>query len=383
MNCKAGSIALLLALGGCSWFGGPDIEPPAELVEFDPAAAITEVWSVDIGKGPDRRFLRLAPVRHGDTLYVVDIKGSVRALAQENGKERWRTDLGLEITGGVGFGDGLVLVASRKGAVVALDGSKGRELWRAQVASEVLAPPAVGTGVVVVQSVDGKLTGLESGTGKRLWILDRSEPALSLRGTAAPVILSDVVLSGFANGKIVAANIKSGQLLWEIPVAQPQGRSEIERLIDVDVPVLISGRILLAAAYQGKIVAMNLESGRLLWSRDLSTYSALAADGDNVYLSDARGNVVALDLRSGSTVWKQEKLVLRRLSAPAVTGNAVAVADFEGYVHWLAREDGRFVARTRVANAAVLAAPIADGATLYVSTQNGYLAALRLGPRTP
>jgi outer membrane protein assembly factor BamB len=96
-----------------------------------------------------------------------------------------------------------------------------------------------------------------------------------------------------------------------------------------------------------------------------------------------RGHVYALDLRSGSTVWKQEKLTLRRLSAPAVTGNAVAVADFQGYVHWLAREDGRFLARERAARAAVLTAPIADGATLYVSTQNGYLIALRLGARTP
>jgi outer membrane protein assembly factor BamB len=385
VSYKTGPLALALALvlGGCSWFGGPEVELPAELVEFEPTLAIKEVWSADIGKGPDRQFLRLAPVRNGDTLYVVDINGSVRALAQENGKEHWRTDLDLEISGGVGFGENLVLVASRKGEVVALDSSKGRELWRAQVSSEVLASPAAGSGVVVVQSVDGKLTGLESATGKRLWVLDRTEPALSLRGTATPVILSDAVLTGFANGKIVAANLKNGRLLWEIPVAEPQGRSEIERLIDVDVPVLISGRVLLSAAYQGKVVAMNLENGRLLWSRDVSTYSALAADDSNVYISDVRGHVVALDLRSGSTVWKQEKLTLRRLSAPAVTGNAVAVGDFDGFVHWLSRDDGRFLARERAAQAAVLVAPIADGATLYVTTQNGYLSAFRLGPRKP
>jgi len=380
---KAGPLALVLALCGCSWFGGPDVEPPAVLVDFEPSVAIQEVWSVDIGTGPDRQFLRLGPARHGDTIYSVDVKGRVRALAQEDGKERWRTDLGLQITGGAGFGDDLVLVASRKGVVVALDKDKGQELWRAQVASEVLAPPAADAGVVVVQSVDGKLTGLESATGKRLWILDRSEPALSLRGTATPVILADAVLTGFGSGKVVAINLKNGRLLWETPVAQPQGRSEIERLIDVDVPVLVSGRTLLAAAYQGKIVAVNMESGRLLWSRDISTYSALAADSSNVYVSDARGNVYALDLQSGSTVWKQDKLALRRLSAPVVSGSAVVVADFEGYVHWLAREDGRFLARARVARAPVLAAPIADGATLYVSTQNGYLAALRLGTRTP
>lgn len=383
MMRKAGPLALALALGGCSWFGGPDVELPAALVNFEPSVAIKEVWSVDIGTGPDRQFLRLGPARHGDTIYTVDVKGRVRALAQEDGKERWRTDLGLQISGGAGFGDGLVLVASRKGVVVALDKDKGQELWRAQVVSEVLAPPAADAGVVVVQSVDGKLTGLESATGKRLWIVDRNEPALSLRGTATPVILSDAVLTGFGSGKIVAVNLKNGRLLWETPVAQPQGRSEIERLIDVDIPVLVSGRTLLAAAYQGKIVAVNLESGRLLWSRDISTYSALAADSSNVYVSDARGNVYALDLQSGSTVWKQDKLALRRLSAPVVTGNAVAVADFEGYVHWLAREDGRFLARERAARAAVLAAPIADGATLYVNTQNGYLAALRLDTRAP
>jgi len=383
MNCKAGPLALVLALGGCSWFGGTDVEPPAVLVNFEPSVSIKEIWSVNIGTGPDRQFLRLGPARHGDTIYTVDVKGRVRALAQQDGKERWRTDLGLQITGGAGFGDDLVLVASRKGVVVALDKDKGRELWRAQVASEVLAPPAADAGVVVVQSVDGKLTGLESATGKRLWIVDRSEPALSLRGTATPVILSDAVLTGFGSGKIVAVNLKNGRLLWETPVAQPQGRSEIERLIDVDIPVLVSDRTLLAAAYQGKIVAVNLESGRLLWSRDISTYSALAADSSNVYVSDARGNVYALDLQSGSTVWKQDKLALRRLSAPTVTGNAVAVADFEGYVHWLAREDGRFLARERAARAAVLTAPIADGSTLYVNTQNGYLAALRLDARAP
>ena len=383
MMRTTGALVLALVLGGCSGLGGPDVETPAALIDFEPSIAITELWSADIGTGPDRQFLRLVPALQGDTLYAVDIKGRVRALAQKDGRERWRTDLDLDVTAGVGFGDGLVLVASRKGVVVALDKDKGRELWRAQVASEVLAPPAADSGVVVVQSVDGKLTGLESATGKRLWALDRSEPALSLRGTATPVILSDAVLTGFASGKIVAVQIKNGRLLWETPVAQAQGRSEIERLIDVDVPVLVSGRTLLAAAYQGKIVAVNLESGRLLWSRELSTYSALAADAENVYVSDVRGHVYALDLRSGSTVWKQDKLALRRLSAPAVTGKAVAVADFEGYVHWLAREDGRFLARTRAVHAAVLAAPLADGATLYVSAQNGSLTALRLDARTP
>jgi len=379
MNYRLGAIALTLLLTSCSWFGSAEVDAPAALAVFKPEVAVTELWSVSTGTGPGHHYLKLAPVLHGNTIYVVDTKGRVRALAQDSGKELWRTNLDLEVTGGVGFGDDLVLVATRKGAVVALDANQGQVLWRAQVTSEVLAPPAAESGVVVVQSVDGRLTGFAATTGKRLWSVDRSEPALSLRGTATPVIVPGAVLTGFASGKILAVGLQNGRVLWETPVAQAQGRSEIERLIDVDVPMLVSGRLLVAAAYQGKIVSVNMENGRLLWSREISTHSALAADNANVYVSDARGQVVALDLRTGATVWKQDKMALRGLSAPVVTDNAVAVADFEGYVHWLAREDGRFLARARVARAAVLAAPIADGATLYVSTQNGYLAALRLG----
>lgn len=375
-------VVLLIGLGGCSWFGSSsNVEPPAELVDFTPVVKVKEVWSRDIGKGPGERFLKLTPAEQGNTLYVSDRRGRVQALDADNGEERWRTDLDLDVSAGPGLGDDLVMVATRKGQLVALNRQTGKEQWRTQVSSEVLAPPAVGDGVVVVQSVDGRLAAFAAATGKRLWLFERSEPALSLRGTSAPVVVADAVLAGFASGKLAALNLRDGRLLWEIPVAEPHGRTEIERLIDVETPALVTARALIAAAYQGKIVAVSLENGRLLWSREISTYSALSADADNVYVSDARGHVYALDLRSGSTVWKQDKLHGRHLSAPMVTGQAVAVGDFEGYIHWLARDDGRFLARTRIASAAVLAPPLADGATLYVDAQNGELAAFRLESR--
>jgi len=375
-------LALSLALTGCSWFGDGPADPPAELVEFEPQAVIREVWSMDVGKGPGDAYLRLRPAMLDDVLYATDLRGTVRALSRENGLEQWAVSLDLEITAGPGVSNDLVLLASRKGLVVALSRSTGQERWRAQVSSEVLAPPAAGAGVVVVQSVDGRLTALDAESGKQLWIVERSEPALSLRGTASPVVVSDVVFSGFASGKLVAASVREGRVLWEIPVAQPQGRSEIERLVDVDVPVLIQGRMLFAAAYQGKLVAISLENGRLLWSRDLSIFEPLTSDGRNIYAADARGHVYALDVRSGATVWVQEKLHGRRPSGPAVTGNAVAVGDFEGYVHWLALEDGHFLARERVSRSAVLASPLATNSSFYVSAQDGNLAALQLEPRS-
>lgn len=377
-------LTLLCAAGlaGCGWFGGESGEKPAELTAFEAGASVVELWSLDTGTGPKETYIRLAPVQHDDVLYVCDTRGRVRALTLSTGQERWLAELKLDVSGGVGVGDGLVLVGTRKGEVVALDKDGGKEQWRAAVSSEVLAAPVAENGVVVVQSVDGRLTAFASATGKRLWMVERSEPALSLRGTATPVILGDAVLSGFATGKLMAVALREGKILWETAVAQPQGRTEVERLIDVDIPVLVVGRMLVSAAYQGKIVAMDLESGRLLWSREISTAMSLAADGANIYVSDARGHVYALDRQNGATVWKQDKLQGRRLSAPAVVSTAVAVGDFEGYVHWLARDDGRFLARERPTRAAILSTPLADGAILFVLSQNATLTALRLDPRT-
>ena len=372
---------LLLGLTACSWFGEESADPPATLTEFAPEAVAHELWSGSTGKGPGRAYVRLQPNLQRDMLYVSDARGRVRALAAETGERHWQTDLDLEITGGVGASADLVLVASRKGVVVALDKASGKERWRVAVSSEVLAVPVAEAGVVVVQSVDGRLTALAAADGKRLWSVERSEPALSLRGTATPVIVSDVVFSGFATGKLLAVSLHEGRVLWEIPVAQSQGRSEIERLIDVDAPVLVIGKLLVAAAYQGKIVALNLDNGRLLWSRDLSVYAPMATDGSNVYAVDTRGHLLALDLRSGATVWQQDKLHGRRPSAPVVVGQTLAVGDFEGYVHWLARDDGHFMVRTRISHEAVLATPVAEGATLYVSAQDGNLAAYRLESR--
>lgn len=377
--------ALVMAslLAGCGGVSEELVDTPTPLADFDAAANVEELWSTDIGKGPGDAYLRLQPNLQRDALYTVDVRGRVHRLSLDKGESQWETDLGVAVTAAVGYGDGLVLIGSRKGDVFALDPATGKLRWRAQVASDVLGAPAADAGVVVVQSEDGRLTAFASDSGKRLWVVDRPEPALSLRGTATPVIGSGVVLSGFASGKLVAVNLKDGRVLWEIPVSQSQGRSEIERLIDVDVPVLVADHTLVAAAYQGKVVAMSLENGRLLWSREISTYSALAADTSNVYVTDTRGHVYALDLRTGSTVWKQEKLQGRRPSAPARVGDAVAVGDFEGYVHWLARDDGGFLARDRASRAAILAAPVSDGSTLYVTSQNGYVMAYQLGPRSP
>lgn len=375
-RCTIGLLVILLA--ACSTKSRIEQELPATLTEFRPEAQVREVWSIDIGPLSGKYDARLAPTLQGDTIYAANVRGRVVALASDSGRKRWEIDLDAPITGATAVGEGLVVVGSRKGEVYALDVTNGKPRWTGRVSSEVQAPAAVGQGVVVVQTVDGKITGLSTTDGKRLWTFDRSEPALSLHGTSQPAIVSDVVLAGFANGKIVALQVSDGKLLWEQTVAQPRGRNEIERLVDVDAPTLLWGDTLYAVAYQGKVIALDLRSGRGAWSRDVSSYAAMDADRTAVLVSDEKGQVLAFDTRAGATLWRQDKLHGRRLSGPVLHENLVAVGDFEGYLHWLARDDGHFVARYRLDNAPVRVRGIVDGSTLYVTSQDGRLAALQL-----
>lgn len=368
-------LLMVLALAGCG--SAPVREPPAPPPEFQPAFQVQQAWSAEVGAGT-KDYLGLAPIAHAGTIYAAGSSGRVSALAAESGKPQWQTDLQLALGGGVGVGEDIVVVGTRRGQVVALAQDSGKPVWTASVSSEVLAPPALADSVVVVQTVDGRVFGLAAADGKRLWVYERGEPALSLRGTASPVIAGDAVIVGFASGKLVVLSLKEGRPLWETTVSQPRGRNEIERLVDVDVRPLVAGDAVYAANYQGKLVAINPRGGNIIWSRDVSTHTGLAADGVHIYVTDDNGHVLALDARNGASLWRQEALRGRRLNAPAVYGDFVVVADYEGYVYWLARADGRFLARHRLGRDPVRApAAVADN-TLFVAATSGTLSALRL-----
>jgi outer membrane protein assembly factor BamB len=376
-SIKGVAVICAALLAGC---GGSKIvrEEPAKLQDFAAEMRVKEVWTADTGTSAVDKAVTLSPSLDGNVIYTSDPKGQVNAFAADNGHRLWKVRVRLPVTGAIAVGDGLVVVATKKGEVVALDRADGHRLWVDNVSSEVLAPAAIHAGVVVVQSVDGKLAGLAEAEGKKLWTYERQEPALSLYGTATPVTAYDMVLTGFASGKIVAFQIQDGKLLWEMPVAQPHGRNEIERLVDVDASPLVVGNVLFAASYQGKVIAVDLQTNRILWSRDMSTYTGMDVDTKNLYLTDDHSNVIALDQHTGASVWKQEHLRARQLNAPRCVEGAVAVGDFEGYVHWLSVEDGHFVARFRVKHSPIRAQAQVSGDTLYVSSQSGELAALRL-----
>ena len=354
--------------------------PPSELVKFQSTVKIDTLWSIDVGSGTDEQFLRLTPVVDADTVYTAGHEGQVTAVALASGKQLWENETDLPISGGPGVGAGLVVVGTNDGDVVALAKDSGKALWRARVSSEVLAAPRIDDGVVIIRTGDGRITALSAADGKRLWFYDNPVPALSLRGVSAPAIAQGLVVVGLDNGKLLALELKTGRLAWNATVAVPHGRSDLDRMVDIDSEPLIIDDEIYVATYQGRVASVSLQNGRLRWARDISSDAGVGANDNALFVTDEESNVWALERLSGTSIWKQEKLLRRRLTAPIPLGDYVAVGDFEGYVHWLRTSDGQFVARSRVGSDPIIARPIAVGDILLVYGSGGTLAALRPQP---
>jgi outer membrane protein assembly factor BamB len=379
----AAILVLVVLLSGCSsmsgFLGGEDnAEPPAELQDLDDPVALKRLWSTSVGVGYDSQFVRLVPAATADRILAADRRGRVVAYDAESGKRLWETRTDAPVSAGPGVGDGLVLLGTSDARVLALELEDGAILWEAAVSSEVLSVPQIDRGVVVVQSVDGNVAGLDAIDGGQLWIYDRDVPVLTLRGTSTPAVGFGAVIAGFASGKLAALTIEEGFVAWETSVAVPRGRSEIERMVDIDGDPIIMGSAVYVASYQGRVAVVDAQNGNLGWTRDMSSHAGIGVDFAQVYVTDQDSSVWALTRESGGTVWKQDQLANRSLTPPAPFENYIAVGDFEGYVHLLSRYDGHLAGRVRVDGKGVSSRPLVVGDTLYVYGNGGTLAAYRL-----
>lgn len=369
-------VLILAALSACS--GKSNLEPPTPLVKFKPSIKILKSWSVDTGKSATKKFIVLTPALDGERVFTAGISGKISAYSLKKGRKIWSVNSKYQITGAVGLGPNRLYIGTKNAKVVAFDKKSGKQLWKSRVTSEILTPPVSRGGLVVVQTVDGRIHGLAARNGERLWVRNWSVPALSLRGTSRPLFVRNMIISGLANGKVVAIEARSGRILREFVVALPQGNNEIDRLVDIDASPIIIGRKLISAGYRGNIMAIDLKDGRLLWKKKASVYTGMDGDRDNVYLTDDAGHVMALQHDTGATVWVQKKLQARRLNAPIVMDDYIAIGDLKGYVHLLSREDGRFMGRVKVSGSPIQSRMLVQDDVLYVSDQSGKLTALRI-----
>ena len=366
-----------LFLSGCSIFDDDDEDPtaPVPLESIEEKVKIKRLWSTGIGDGQGEGLYRIRPAMDSSTLYAASSDGLVRALDRERGKTLWKQDLEMSLSGGVGLYEDTLLLGNSEGFVLKLDAASGDTLWSTQLRGEVLAPPQANGKVVIAQTYDGRLQGLDFDTGEVLWTYDSNVPVLTIRGTSTPIVRGDKVFAGFANGRVLAFDTQSGAIVWEIRVAISQGRSEIERIVDVDGTMELIGNELYAASYQGRIVAIDVANGRKLWQQEVSSVSGVSQGFGNVYAADEDGTLYAF-LRNGQGVrWNQGALGYRELSRPTPVSSYVAVGDFEGYVHLVSQVDGEIVGRVKTDGDGVRADMLSDGNVLYVFGNGGKLAA--------
>ena len=393
-------LALLITGSGCSWFGNKtenkpkkDKPKPTKLVKIDSEVKVNRLWRASVGRGLGRKYIQTRPAVLADQVFAADAYGTVVSHNRFSGKRLWKSTIGKPlgngwkfwdrrdpgfVTGGVGAGGGLVFVGTTTGDVVALSVADGSEFWRIDIGTESVVPPVYDDGQVFIQTIDGRLLARDSETGEPIWAFDSQVPILTLRGTAMPVVNDDIVYSGFADGMLVALNSKTGERLWGHRVMLPQGRSELERMVDVDAAPLVVGPVVYAVSFQGRLKAVRRSDGRALWEKEASSFLNLAAGYGQIYMVDENDKVSAIDQESADENWVNEGLVRRVASSPVAYNNYLLIGDDDGYLHVLAQSDGRFLGRTKI-DGDGLRSPftVVDG-TVYVYGSGGSLTALEI-----
>jgi len=384
--CRTAAAALAATvITGCSVFGNDDEDElePVELIEFEESLDVRRVWSEKLGDGTEFLRIGLSPAGDGNHIYAASYDGNVSAFDPESGRRIWRIETEIVVSAGPGVGGGLVVVAGYDGDLIALSAIDGSEVWRKNISGETLARPVVSDDAVAIYTIDGRLRVFSAFDGAERWSLEQSLPALTQRGSATPVIVGNSIIAGFDNGRLVATRLSDGVTQWEAVMTPPSGRSDLDRLADVDGTLAAVGQDVYASGYNGRIASLAAESGELLWEREISTHVGVAADWNNIYTVGDEGDVIALLRRNGADVWRQEGLLRREPTTPVAYSTSVVVGDFEGYVHFFSNFDGRPVARVRVGKGMISGIPVVMGDKLFVQSETGVLAAFTVPVPVP
>lgn len=368
----AAATGVLALAGGCTLFGSTK-QPPDPLPTPGGAAAVSPAWSYPLGAKSGVGF---APVAVGNSVWAAAQDGTVVRLDLESGRQLWRVSAGKPLTAGVGTDGTLAVVVARDGTVLAYD-ADGQPKWATPIGTEVVTAPAVGGDTVLLRTSDNRIIAFDADSGKRRWTFQRQNPTLVLRQSGGFAMAPGAAFIGMPGGRLVALALNNGALRWDVPLAQPRGATELERVADVVGSPLLIGRELCAVTYQGRIGCVDAVSGQPVWLREFSSAVGLDVDGEGVVAPDADDVIRAFD-RSGAPTWQQKGYARRRLSAPLIVGRWLAVGDVEGNVLWLARSGGRLEAVSRTDGTPIVASPAAGAGRLLVQTSGGALHAFRV-----
>ncbi|GAN29979.1 outer membrane protein assembly factor BamB [Legionella pneumophila] len=372
-------VLILCALTqGCTYVDdymlGKDNTPqPKELKEIQPKVKMAQSWTTPVGKArKTNEYLNIKPAIRGDIIYTADASGLVQAVNRKDGQIKWSTALKNNIVSGPTVAAGYVVVGTNASTLVLLNQSDGKEIWQNKVSAEVLAPPAISHQKVIAKTIDGKVYAIDAVNGKQLWVADHGAPSLVLKASSSPIIVDDLVLVGFSDGKLDALELQTGRLIWQRSIAYGTGASDVERLVDIDSDPIISNNVAYLATYQGYVGALSLSNGQFIWRKPASVYKNMLLSHNNLYFTDSNDVLWSLNSSTGQVNWKQTSLKARGLTAPALVGGNLAVGDKAGYLHILSTQTGELLGRSQLSGG-VTVSPSVSGKNMYVLTNNGML----------
>ncbi|MGB2242746.1 MAG: outer membrane protein assembly factor BamB [Porticoccaceae bacterium] len=372
------AIAVVL-VSGCSIFSADDEVKPAQLEKIDQQVELSLVWNAKAGSSNKDYWANLQMAASDKSLFTADHSGTVVALNLEDGEKQWSVELDLPVSGGVGYGAEKLVLGTIEGQIYALSAGDGSVLWSSTVSSEVISSPSASEDIVVAQSIDNRLYAFDANTGEELWQHDAGAPILSVRGNSSSMIRNNRVIAAFDNGKLVVFNAKNGALLWETRLALPKGRTELERMIDVDGQPIIVGDIIYSVSYQGRIGAFTRGTGKNLWFQDSSSHFSPAYSEGKLFVTEAKNNLVrGFKASNGQELWNNDQLQYRGLTGPAVFADSLVVADADGFLHLLDMNTGVFIGRVNIAGNGVSAPLLVVGDTLLVQANNGLVSAFKI-----
>lgn len=376
---KLVGVSVLALMTGCSTLSSlnpfaskPKTNLPAPLVELKGSMAVRTAWKLDIGKAGDYVF---TPALVGATLVAAGADGAIARVDAASGRQLWRINAGTGLSAGVGSDGNLLVVGGVKGAVLAFD-MDGKPLWTSQASSEVLSAPAVGQGMVVVRSIDNRIVGLDAKTGAKKWTVQRVSPPLTLRNAPGMAIVGKDVVIALPGGKLLSLVLATGAPRWEVAVGEARGATELERVTDIGGTPVVFDKDVCAVSYQGRVGCFDLATGASRWTKEFSSDVGVSVDQRFLFAVDEKGAVAAFDRSTGASAWRNDKLSYRQLSTPVSYGRAVAVGDYQGFIHFLSREDGAFLARAATDGSPIKSVPLVAGSNLIFQTQSGTVTAI-------
>lgn len=364
------AVGALTVLGGCSLFSSSKAPKPAPLEQITPEIKPQLLWSQRI----DNTTFAQTITARGDKFFIAAGDGSVLALQASTGQTVWRADVGAKLSAGVGSDGRYAAVVTRNNELVVIDA--GKVTWRKALPTPVIAAPFVAGERVFVLTVDRQVLTYDAQDGRKIFDMRRPGEPLTLAKAGVIGSFMDTLVVG-QGSRLAGVDPLRGTVRWEASVANPRGTNEVERLADLVAPLVRNGEVLCARAFQSAVGCVSAERGATIWSRNVGGVNGVGGDAEYIYGADASDRLSAWRIASGDTAWTAEQFTNRKLGVPLAVGNSVMVGDFEGYLHFVARDSGKTLARMETDGSPIVTAPVLLDGIALVATSKGGLYAIK------